>query len=75
VGEPNNGCSVFEHDAQNADLILLALLPRPETCLSSEREENRNTAISKPGGRFVIEADEVNGTVIGHHKGKRKHAR
>jgi hypothetical protein len=28
-----------------------------------------------PGGRFVIEADEVNGTAIGHHKGKKKRAR
>jgi hypothetical protein len=28
-----------------------------------------------PGGRFVVEADEVNRTVIGHHKGKKKHAK
>jgi hypothetical protein len=28
-----------------------------------------------PGGRFVIEADEVNGTFLGHHKGKEKHAK
>lgn len=28
-----------------------------------------------PGGHFVIEADEVNGTAIGEHHGRKKHAR
>ena len=34
--------------------------------------EARGTTKPMPGGRFVIEADEVNGTVIGHGKAKKK---
>jgi hypothetical protein len=30
--------------------------------------EARGKTKPMPGGRFVIEADEVNGTVVGHHK-------
>jgi hypothetical protein len=33
--------------------------------------EARGTTKPMPGGRFVIEADEVNGTVIGHGKAKK----
>ncbi len=36
--------------------------------------EARGKTKPMPGGCFVIEADEVNGTVIGHYKGKKKHA-
>jgi hypothetical protein len=36
--------------------------------------EARGKTRPTPGGWFVIEADEVNGTIIGHHKGKKKHA-
>ncbi len=35
----------------------------------------RGTTKPMPGGRFVIEADEVNGTVIGHGKARKKHAK
>jgi hypothetical protein len=28
-----------------------------------------------PGGRFVIEADEVNKTVVGHGKARKRHAK
>ena len=34
--------------------------------------EARGQTKPMPGGRFVIEADEVNGTVIGHGKTKKK---
>ena len=34
--------------------------------------EARGKTKPMPGGRFVIEADEVNGTVIGHDKRKKK---
>jgi hypothetical protein len=37
--------------------------------------EARGTTKPMPGGRFVIEADEVNGTVIGHGKTKKKHGK
>jgi hypothetical protein len=37
--------------------------------------EARGTTKPMPGGRFVIEADEVNGTVIGHGKSKTKHGK
>jgi hypothetical protein len=37
--------------------------------------EARGTTKPMPGGRFVIEADVVNGTVIGHGKAKKKHAK
>jgi hypothetical protein len=37
--------------------------------------EARGTTKPMPGGRFVIEAEEVNGTVIGHSKAKKKHAK
>jgi hypothetical protein len=37
--------------------------------------EARGKTKPMPGGRFVIEADEVNGRLIGHHKGRKKHAK
>ena len=37
--------------------------------------EARGKTKPMPGGRFVIEADEVNGTVIGHGKANKKHAK
>jgi hypothetical protein len=37
--------------------------------------EARGKTRPMPGGRFVIDADEVNGTVIGHHRAKKKHAK
>ena len=37
--------------------------------------EARGKTRPMPGGRFVIDADEVNGTVIGHHQTKKKHAK
>jgi hypothetical protein len=59
----------------------------PETSfISSRRARAINLAVGMaveargktrpmPGGRFVIDADEVNGTVIGHHQTKKKHAK
>jgi hypothetical protein len=37
--------------------------------------EARGTTKPMPGGRFVIEADEVNGTIIGHGKARKKHGK
>jgi hypothetical protein len=37
--------------------------------------EARGTTKPMPGGRFVIEAEQVNGTVIGHGKAKKKHGK
>jgi hypothetical protein len=37
--------------------------------------EARGTTKPMPGGRFVIEADEVNGTVIRPGKSKKKHGK
>jgi hypothetical protein len=37
--------------------------------------EARGATKPTPGGRFVIEADEVNGTVIGHGKARKKHGK
>lgn len=37
--------------------------------------EGRGKTRPMPGGRFVIEADEVDGAVIGHHKANKKHAK
>ena len=37
--------------------------------------EARGTTKPMPGGRFVIEADEVNKTVVGHGKAGKRHAK
>src|SRR5580698_3886704 len=37
--------------------------------------ETRGTTKPMPGGRFVIEADEVNKTVVGHGKARKRHAK